>query len=294
VPGDDRSAQELAHGLDAGVPDRAEAELVAGDLAEPVDVHRVQLAPGRDVPHTVAGVEDARTGLLFGLHHGAEGGDRGGEVRHRGEVDQGDRAEVCGRGEERALGVEEGVERGVGAGDVAGVDGLQRGEGTAGVEPCARLGQVVLGAGCCFATFLACEDAGDARCCVLVGEGEGDVLRQDGEDVLGWGVEVGECGGVLHRGGEVGVRGAEGEDGAGERWAGDGEAAGEELVLRRCGGVLDGGAVVADLGGHLGQGVEAVTECSVDHWCLYGSWSLDCPKTQVRLRGAKRPRQLTI
>ena len=37
----------------------------------------------------------------------------------RGEVDQGDRAEVRGRGEERALGVEERVERGVGAGDVA-------------------------------------------------------------------------------------------------------------------------------------------------------------------------------
>lgn len=57
------------------------------------------------------------------------------------------------------------------------------------------------------------------------------------------------------------VGGAEREDGAGESRAGDGQAAGKELVLRRCGGVLNGGAMVADRCGHLRQRVEAVTGC---------------------------------
>ncbi len=231
MTGDDRSPQEFADRLDAGVPDGAEAELVARDLAEPVDVHRVQLTPGRDVPHTVTGVEDARTGLLFGLDHRPERGDRRGEVRHRGEVDQGDRAEVRGRGEERALGVEERVERGVGAEEVAGVDRFQRGEGAV-VEPREGGRQVLLGAGCGLAALSAGEDAGDAGGGVLVGEGYGDVLRQDGEDVLGGAVGVGECGGVLQRCREGRVGGAEGQDGAGEGWAGDRQAAGEEVVLR--------------------------------------------------------------
>jgi hypothetical protein len=45
------------------------------------------------------GVDDSGAGPLFSLDDSPEGGDPGGEVRHRGEADQGDRAEMGGGGE---------------------------------------------------------------------------------------------------------------------------------------------------------------------------------------------------